>query len=210
MLRGLRPKTVRPLLVRLREDTSPAVAAAAGDVGARQGKRRLSTPPPTPPSWLETPLPDDPQGWRRYIATAGASAPLPALHSLVEQAREREGLDPARGTAWRTARAAAHLALAGRGSRLALYDLRESLDGAKEPLPVEFLAALERIGDTSCLEPIASALVAAPADAEWWREHLAHAFRAIVTRERVTSRHAVMKKIARRWPEASLRLEAGG
>jgi hypothetical protein len=83
-----------------------------------------------------------------------------------------------------------------------LYDLRETLEASNGPLPVEFLAALERIGDVSCLEPIASAYITAPVEGEWWREHLVHAFRAIVARERVTRRHAAMKKIARRWPEA--------
>ena len=104
----------------------------------------------------------------------------------------------------RLARAAAHVALAGRGSRLALYDLRESLERRKAPLPVEFLTALSTIGDASCLEAIAGAHREATRT-RWWRDHLADAFRTIVAREKLTRRHAVIKKIengsamAERW-----------
>ena len=107
------------------------------------------------------------------------------------------------------ARAAAHVALASRGSRLALYDLRESLESADAPLPVEFLAALSLVGDASCLEAIAAAYARPAASGrgrdDWWRQHLADAFRAIVAREAITRRHAVMKKIEKRWPDARQR-----
>ena len=33
----------------------------------------------------------------------------------------------------------------------------------------------------------------------WWRQHLADTFQAIVAREGLTRRHAVMKKIEKRW-----------
>src|SRR3990167_8946536 len=46
--------------------------------------------------------------------------------------------------------------LADRGSRLALYDVRETLETVPGPLPVEFLSALTAVGDVSCLEPIAA------------------------------------------------------
>ncbi len=96
-------------------------------------------------------------------------------------------------------RAAAHLALAVRGSRIALYDLRESLTAADARLPVEWLTALAVVGDATCLEPMAAAH-ARTAD-PWWREHVADAFRAIVKREGLTRRHAVIKKIETRWSE---------
>ena len=73
---------------------------------------------------------------------------------------------------------AAHVALANRGSRLTVYDLRESLESAVAPLPVDFLAAREHHA--------------------WWRAHLADAFRAIVAREKVTRRHRLVKQIAKR------------
>ena len=54
------------------------------------------------------------------------------------------------------------------------------------------------MGDASCLEPIAAAHAAARDI--WWRQHLTEAFYAIITRERITSRSAVLKKIAKRFP----------
>jgi hypothetical protein len=135
----------------------------------------------------------------------------------VEGTRAREGAveDPARRAGWMTARAAVHLALAERDSRVALYDLRETIE--REPaVPVEMLSALERIGDASCLEPIAAAYVRsskpaggqAPATAasSWWRQHLAGAFRTIAAREKLTERQAITKRIRSRWPDAALDL----
>ena len=102
--------------------------------------------------------------------------PLASLQKVVDRVREREGSEPAAARdQWRLTRAAAHVALAHRGSRLALYDLRESLEAATGPLPVEFLAALSLVGDASCLEAIAAAFTRGR-DA-WWRHHLADAFR---------------------------------
>jgi hypothetical protein len=94
--------------------------------------------------------------------------------------------------------------LALRGSRVALYDLRETLEERSMRLPVSFLTALHALGDASCLEPLASAWDRAgsdrTADGQRWRQQLATAFRAITQRERITKRHAVMKRIAARWP----------
>jgi hypothetical protein len=88
--------------------------------------------------------------------------------------------------------------LANRGSRLALYDLRESLKAAAAPLPVEFLTALSLVGDTSCLEAIAAAHQRS--DDDWWRQRLSDSFHSIAERGRITRRHAVMKRIQKRWP----------
>jgi hypothetical protein len=101
-----------------------------------------------------------------------------------------------------------HVALADRNSRLALYDLRESFEAASTPLPVDFLAALSKVGDSSCLEALATAYARAspprPSGAgksvDWWRQHVADVFRTIVTREGLTRRHAVLKKIEARRP----------
>jgi hypothetical protein len=105
-------------------------------------------------------------------------------------------------------RGALHQALALRGSRVALYDLRESLTesaggAASTPLPVTFLAALHVLGDESCLEPIAAAFVRANPDDERWRQQLASAFRTIVKRQKLTRRHAALKRITARWPAAA-------
>jgi hypothetical protein len=149
----------------------------------------------------ENGLPDDPAALRHALNLSGASVPLPVLLRVVEQVREREGSEPAAARdQWRLTRAAAHVALANRGSRLALYDLRESLETAKGPLPVEFLAALALVGDTSSLEAIAGAHAKAKAKDAWWRDQLARVFREIVARDKLTRRHAVLKRIEKRWP----------
>jgi hypothetical protein len=116
-----------------------------------------------------------------------------------------------------TARAAAHQVLAARGSTVALYDLRETIESG-EPAPVELLAALDAIGDRTCLEPIAAAYARAGATApgrtrsgdtvapDWWRDHLAAVFRAIVAREKLSERHALARRIRARWPTAAASL----
>jgi hypothetical protein len=37
----------------------------------------------------------------------------------------------------------------------------------------------------------------------WWRHQLASALRAVAKRERLTKRHAAMKKVLARWPAAA-------
>ena len=72
-----------------------------------------------------------------------------------------------------------------------------------------FLAALEEVGDATCLEPLAAAYDASAAGADpWWRDHLATAFRAIVHREGLTRRHAAVKRLTTRWPVATADLMA--
>jgi hypothetical protein len=162
-------------------------------------------------------LPDDPDSLRQWLAAAGPHAPLPTLHRLVQRVREREAAEAPRRGEWMTARAAAHQALAARGSTVALYDLRETIE-AGEGAPVEMLAALEAVGDRTCLEPIAAACArqASPPGhaatgpdagaAAWWRGHLVAAFRTIVAREHLTERHAVIRRVRARWPETAAAL----
>jgi hypothetical protein len=149
-------------------------------------------------------LPDDPVALADALKTRAASAPLATLQKLVDALRAAEpGVRSAsRRAEWRTLRGTLHQALARRGSRIALYDLRETLDRADEPLPVPYLAALHVLGDASCLESIAAAYSRARGHDEWWRRQLVAAFRAIAARERITRRHTVMKRVQGRWPEA--------
>jgi hypothetical protein len=109
---------------------------------------------------------------------------------------------PLRDT-WRAARGALHQALALRGSRLAVYDLRETLEDSRQPLPVSFLAALHVVGDDTCLDALAAAYSHAPVADARWRHQLAAAFHAVARRGKITSRHPAMKRIASRWPEAA-------
>jgi HEAT repeat protein len=197
MLESLDARTVAPLREALRADPQAAVAALAADpTGESDDKSDLLR------EAVQQPLPDDASGIREAVKSAGDAAPLALLHQLIERIREREQAETGtRRAEWTGARAITHLALARRGSRLALYDLRESLEAARGPLPVEFLAALREIGDVSCLEPLALAYSHAPSGDNWWRRHLLDAFRAIVGRARLTRRHAVMKRIALRTPD---------
>ncbi len=197
-MRELQRSTLAPLLKSLVDDPSPAVRAEAQ---ARSARKRSAAAEPldTLTRAAQAEFPNDPDALRHAIVRAGDAIALPLLLRIVERLREREALEPpARRPPWMTTRAAAHVALANRGSRLALYDLRESIAAATAPLPVEFLTALSIIGDASCLEAIGSAH-AKSRDA-WWLTHLADAFHTIVTRERITRRHAVMKRVEKKYP----------
>jgi hypothetical protein len=212
-LRQVSAPALALLSARLREDSSAAVRASVLGTGTSavlpplEGLERAAGGT----------LPDDPDSMRQWLAAAGAQAPLPTLHRIVQLVREREKAtaDPIRQRAWMTARAIAHQVLAERGSTVALYDLRETIETG-EPAAVEMLAALRAVGDRSCLEPIASAysrLTGAPsrrgeeqdrAASAWWAEHLAATFRAIAAREKLTERQAIAKRIRSRWPAAAV------
>jgi HEAT repeat protein len=200
-LSDLDPATLQPLWQALTADPNPHIRARMP-----HGKQAR---PPRPVS-LSGPeqlvaiagqgLPDDPELLCRLLTTDGAAVSPSELHRIVERIREKEGTAaPARRAWWTRARGCAHVALAKRSSLLGVYDLRESLEGATAPLPVEFLAALALVGDATCLEAVAIAYTRATDG--WWREHLADAFHAIVARKRLSRRHAVLKKIQKRSPE---------
>ena len=128
-------------------------------------------------------LPADPDYVLRLVAEAGAAAPLPTLHRLVNAIRNREQAEarPAHRRDWLTVRAAVHQALAARGSRVAAYDLREAIETADGPLPHDFVRAAAAIGDASVLEALAGAFVRAPMpDTSGWRAALVDAARGII------------------------------
>src|SRR5262249_25680352 len=142
-------------------------------------------------------LPDHPDQLRQALASVARTPTLAALLRIVERVREKEAEEPARRREkWAAVRAAAHLALAKRRSRIGLYDLREWLDPSTTPLPVDAFAALSLVGDASCLESIANRY-RDPQD-EWSKSRLADMFRAIVEREAVSRRHPAIKRIERK------------
>ena len=205
-LMDLERTTIAPLLESLASDPRAAVRDEAAS-RTRSGPDAID-PIDALRRAAEQDLPDEPRVLHAAIVAAGNRAGLPTLLAIVERVRAREGREPpGPWREWTTVRAAAHLALAKRGSRIAIYDLREALEGAGSPLPVEFLAALSEVGDASCLEPIAGAYTRAGSTAEhnWWRDHLRDAFRTIVEREKLTGRHAVIKRIAKRTPDLLVR-----
>jgi HEAT repeat protein len=192
-------RTVRPVLDGLKDDASPAVRAALLRQGAVTDDP-VADLEEASDGWL----PRDPHTLLQLVARAADDAPLSTLHRLIERVRskEEEGRKGRRKD-WRAVRGALHLALARRGSRVALYDLRESIERAEEPLPADFLEALARIGDASSLEPVATAFVQSSAmpDAEGWRRGVADTFQAIVMREGITARHAAMRRVKSRYRE---------
>ena len=149
-LRDLDAATVAPLVDALSHDADQIIRQAVQPPAARASRRDPLA------SALEGRLPADPSALGRAVAASTDNVSLPQLHSLLERIRERErSVDEAEQRAWITARGAVHTVLARRGSHLGVYDLRETLERAKEPLPVEFLAALTAVGDPSCLEAFA-------------------------------------------------------
>jgi hypothetical protein len=159
--------------------------------------------------WVEASsgrLPDDPGLLRALVQTRGSSVALSALQRMIEAARgkERDAREPEMVAAWLDARGTVHQTLAVRGSKVALYDLRETFEHAEAPLPVSFLSAVQTLGDASCLEPLAAAYARARGGDTWWRHQLVAAFRAICARERITRRHAALKRVAAKWPGSEL------
>jgi hypothetical protein len=197
VLGSLPARTVGPLLERLKQDASVDVRSAVEHVGL-QGDDPVGELEDSADGWLAR----DPGAVLHLVTRAGDRTPLSTLHRLIEKARSRE-TDGRRGQQrdWATVRAALHLALARRASTVALYDLREALQAAHDPLPPDYLVAVTLIGDATCLEPLAVAYAAAHdlSDTEHWRRDLRAAFNAIVEREGLTRRHAALRRVRARF-----------
>ncbi|HEX7137724.1 MAG TPA: hypothetical protein VF219_07755 [Vicinamibacterales bacterium] len=205
-LKDLPASTVAPLLRALADDASTAIrseatgsSAATRPADARARER--SDADAILARAADGGLPDSPDQLREALASVTRATTLAALLRVVERVREREGTESARQRErWAAARAAAHLALAKRRSRIGLYDLREWLESPRAALPLDAFAALSLVGDDSCLEPIATRY-AAPQD-EWSKSRLADLFRSIVARDRVSRRRPVIKRIERKQKQA--------
>jgi HEAT repeat protein len=200
-LADLPARTLRPLLERLRTDRDPAVRALI----EHQQIVPAGDPVATLVMAAQDGLPADPDYVLSLVAEAGAVTPLPTLHRLVTAVREREQAEtrPARRRDWLTVRGAVHQALAARTSRVAAYDLREAIETAGTPLPDDFIRAATAIGDSGVLEALAAAFVrATPPQEAGWRADLADAARAIIKREQLTTRHAVIKRLRTRYGDA--------
>lgn len=195
-LSDLPGESVRAIVEQLENDPLPDMGALAVHPAAVERPQTLA-------QIAATNRCPDPLDLRAAIADQGAAVPLNALGKLLDIIRGRESAETAtpRRTEWQACRAAVHQVLAARGSLLGVYDLRETLASVPGPLPVGFVAALDEVGDASCLEPIAAAYVRAnAADDPWWIEHLRGAFRSIMKRENLSPRSAALKRIAAKWP----------
>jgi HEAT repeat protein len=197
--------TLLPLRERLRGDASPRVRRLAGWMDDERPAENTAT---RLEAAAHGELPDDGETLRELVTRAGAAVGLSTLHDLVMalRTREREVTDVAARQHWAAARAATHQALADRHSRLAVFDLRDTLETAAPDLSVGILKAVTRVGDASCLEAIATAWQ--QVEEPWVREQLTAAFREILAREGLTRRHAIVRRVLERRPEAGRALLA--
>ncbi|MPZ18372.1 MAG: hypothetical protein GEV06_10735 [Luteitalea sp.] len=203
-LAPLEETVTAPLRARLADDASPIVRERA--LEERSKPHEASVAPTDLARLVEEAaggkLPNDPDALRRHVAREAGRVPLTTLHRLIVMLREREATeaDDTQRAGWLLCRATAHQALASRGSRLAVYDLRETIAQLNRRVPVGFLAALTEVGDASCIDTLASAWTTT--DDSWFRQQLESAFLAVIAREGITKRHAAAKRMASHWPEA--------
>lgn len=197
-LEGQPDRLLKPIYTALAKDPASKVVARV--------TRRQSGAVDSLETMVAKGLPADPDIVAAVARDDGERAPLMALKRAVEGVRaiEAKTSDAGMRAKWTAARGVLHQHLAARGSRLALYDLRETLEGATSPLPVGFLSAAAVIGDSTCLTALARAWVESGQDDRWWRDHVAEAFGAIVKREALTRRHPALKSILERWPAAGV------
>jgi len=193
-LAGLSERQVAPIYAALRRDVKAEIAAGV----LRQTDGRELTLDRV----ADEGLPDDPALVSAIAREEGRGVRVTTLRRVIERVRAHERETQEKRAEWRSVRGKLHQLLAERASRLALYDLRETLEAAAAPMPVGFLAAAAMIGDAACLAPLAAAWVSAAGRDRWWSEHLADAFRSIVRRERLTRRDPRLVKILEKWPAA--------
>jgi hypothetical protein len=185
----------KPVFDVLARDGSPTIAARATgpDAAPRGALERWSD---------DERLPSAPDALADALTAEGERAPITALHRMVSLTRSREKAgDAVDREAWRSVRGLLHEALAKRGSVIALYDLRETLDPLDQPVSAHFLTAAMAVADASCLDAIAARWVHAGGDV-WLRDQLERIFHAIISRERLRRSSPVLARLLKRHPSA--------
>jgi hypothetical protein len=178
----LAPRTLRPLLKRLASSSEPELAARARSTGGEAIEDRLAGDLTSPTLSAEAAA-------RTIAALArrGATA-IPA----VQRALDRLGPLRLRADAASLgARATLHEALAALGSRVALFDLRETIAAHPRAAMPALLRAASRIGDTS----LVPALARAAAEDATLLDECAGALAAIVARERLRKSSAALRSV---------------
>jgi hypothetical protein len=203
-LRGMPPAVRARITQALQTDPDPGLVARADDL-----PRDTAAADAVWEDALEGRLPEGPAALREAAQARAGGAALNSLQKMIDVVRSHEATvaDAAKRGEWRLLRGTLHQALALRGSRVAVYDLREALQDPERPLPTSFLAALHVVGDRTCLEPLAGAYASSNGDARS-KLQLAAAYRTIARREKVTRRHAIARRISARWTEAARELMA--
>ena len=178
----LAPRTLRPLLKRLASSSDPEVAARARPTAGAALDDRLAE------GLASAGLPAEATARTiAALARRGATA-IPALQRALERLGPlRRGADAAS----LRARAALHEALAALDSRVALYDLRETIEAHPGAVMPALLRAASRVGDAS----LAPALARAVAEDTALLDGCAAALAAIVARERLRKTSAAVKAV---------------
>ena len=198
---------IAPILVRLKSDKNIQIRKRAEALRSEKSKKIQL--PNNMTATVKNPLPDNPIAFRELIDEKAPTMPLATLHRLLGVIKEHEDQSTeSTRIKWMTVRASVHRVLTARGSRVALYELRETLSSARRPLPIGFLTAISEAGDTSCLDALATAYTRTNPSKEshWWHEQLREAFQLIYKRERLTRRHRVIKRFIDRWPDIADKL----
>jgi HEAT repeat protein len=215
----LRPRTLAPLLRKLKTSASAAVSAqAAGvtrgepsapaadtlcarllqaaraDEAARLGQALLRCGPeavaPAHRALERAESPGAVEALASLLAQHGGTTSIPRLHAALSRLDARVAAGES-PAAIAEAKARVHEALAALGSRIALYDLREMLRARPPRAATVLLAAAGRIGEASLLPVLAALATDAPARLQ----ECAAAFTAIVGRERVRRDSRVLKAV---------------
>jgi hypothetical protein len=140
---------------------------------------------------VEGRLPERPELLRDALTARAGAAPLNALRKMIDAVRAREYDAPrAQRDAWLALRGSIHHALALRGSRVAVYDLRETIESERDArrLPPSFISAVQVLGDRTCLEPLAALRDRTKAADDHLRHQLTTAYDAIAKREKTKRR----------------------
>lgn len=188
-LSSLSPRERAPLLARLRDRPRDAVGhrLLQGIGGGPAGERRVAVGAKPPAG--RNPSPESRETIDRLVKEGGPAA-IATLHGLLARLpRADEKAAQGRDTA--AFRGEIHRALATLGSRIALYDLRESLAVRPSPAPSPLLAAAATVGDKSLVPALAALATDAPA----LQAACVAALTAIVGRERLRRTSASVRAV---------------
>jgi hypothetical protein len=155
-LRHLSPRERAPLLAQLRE--------RSGDTAAPQLLQQFleEAPEGSAPGRSPSEASRVSRSAVDRLVEDGGPAAITTLHDLLERL-PRADEKAAQGKDAAAARGHIHRALATLGSRIALYDLRESLAARPPLVPSLLVPAAAVVGDASLVAPLAALATEAPA-----------------------------------------------
>ncbi len=175
---------------RVRHAAVEALQDTPASVRNRVAEALRADPPPADPTWhdaIEGRLPERPDLLKDALTTHAATAPLNSLRKMIDAVRAIERDAPrAQRDGWLAVRGSIHHALALRGSRVALYDVRETIESETDArrLPPSLLSALHVLGDRTCLEPLAALRDRTTSADDHLHHQLTSAYDAIEKREK--------------------------